>query len=227
MPHITIIGGGLAGLVAAVECAEAGTDVRLLEARSGLGGRAVTTPGPFHANLGPHAFYDGPFWRWLADRRLHRPFRRPRSPAIKLRWQGELRRIPPTELRTAYRLRHRSAPVDASLRDWMTEVANPATAAAVSGLAGVLTFDHDPERLSAAFVWERVPRILFGLPPVARYVAGGWGAIVDRLAAHARAVGVDIQTGAKVEDLDELAATGPVIVAAGPRAARHRGVARR
>ena len=33
-------------------------------------------------------------------------------------------------------------------------------AAVLSGLAGVVTFDHDPGRLSAAFVWERIQRIL-------------------------------------------------------------------
>jgi phytoene dehydrogenase-like protein len=223
MATITVVGGGLAGLVAAVHCAEAepGVDVRLLEARGHLGGRATTAPAPFRANLGPHAFYAGPLWDWLAARDLHRPFRRPRSSGIRVRWQGHVRRLPPAEMVTAYRLRRRPAPVDVSLRDWMTEQADAATAEAVSGLAGVLTFDHDPGRLSAAFVWDKLPRILFGMPPVARYVVGGWGSVVDRLTAHARAVGVTVETGAKVDDLAGVAAAGPVILAVGPRAARH------
>jgi uncharacterized protein with NAD-binding domain and iron-sulfur cluster len=37
MGAITVIGGGLAGLIAAIECAEQGVPVRLLEARSRLG----------------------------------------------------------------------------------------------------------------------------------------------------------------------------------------------
>src|SRR5688500_13809046 len=105
MGHITVIGGGLAGLVAAIESAEAGAPVRLLEARSSLGGRAATTRGGFAANLGPHAFYVGPLWGWLAERGLHRPFRRPRSTAVKVRWQDSVRRMPPPELRAAWRLR--------------------------------------------------------------------------------------------------------------------------
>lgn len=219
----TVIGGGLAGLIAATTCAEAGVRVRLLEARGHLGGRATTSPEPFRANHGPHAFYAGPLWSWLAERGLHEPFHRPRSTGIRVRWQGEVRRVPPRELLTAYRLRHRAAPVDASLRDWLTAEAGPSVADVVAGLAGVLTFDHDPGRLSAAFVWERVGRILFAFPPPARYVTGGWGEVVGRLEARARDLGVQVETGAKVEhpgDLAALAGTGPVVLAVGARAAR-------
>ena len=58
MNEITVVGGGLGGLVAAISCAEAGAPVRLLEAHRMLGGRARTTDGPFRANLGPHVLYD-------------------------------------------------------------------------------------------------------------------------------------------------------------------------
>lgn len=50
---VTVVGGGLAGLVAAIECAEAGATVTLFEAHSLLGGRARSTDGPFVANSGP------------------------------------------------------------------------------------------------------------------------------------------------------------------------------
>ncbi len=69
--QITIVGGGLAGLSAAIACAEGGAKVRLLEAHDALGGRARSNDGPFKANLGPHALYqDGPLWQWLAERKL-------------------------------------------------------------------------------------------------------------------------------------------------------------
>lgn len=71
MDEITVVGGGLAGLVAAVECAEGGGRVRLLEAGRGPGGRARTLDGPFRANLGAHVIYaDGYSWAWLRQRRL-------------------------------------------------------------------------------------------------------------------------------------------------------------
>ena len=41
MSEITVVGGGIAGLVAAIACAEGGASVRLLEAHEALGGRGV------------------------------------------------------------------------------------------------------------------------------------------------------------------------------------------
>jgi phytoene dehydrogenase-like protein len=207
----------LAGLIAATECAEAGVPVRLLEARSRLGGRATTNPGEWHTNLGPHAFYaGGAMWDWLRARELHAPYRRPQLNGIRLRWQGEVRTTPPKALLRAARALRHDAPVDVDLRSWLTDRVDEEAAAAVSGAAGVLTFDHDPGRLSAEFVWSRVRRILLKTPPVARYVVGGWGPVVDRLAAHARAVGVRVETNARVDELPD----GPVILAVDPRAAR-------
>src|SRR4051812_3399552 len=51
---LTIVGGGLGGLVAAISAREAGLDVTLVEARDELGGRARTATGAYRANWGPH-----------------------------------------------------------------------------------------------------------------------------------------------------------------------------
>ena len=222
-PVVTVVGGGLAGLVAAVECAEAGAPVRLLEAHAHLGGRATSTPGPFVANLGPHALYTGTeLWDWLRRRDLHGPAPMPRSLRIVLRWRGSVRRVPPRALLPLLRLGGVDAPVDRDLRGWLTERSGPDTAAVAAGLAGPLTFDHDPGRLSAAFVVERIQRILLTPRPTARYVAGGWSALVARVADHARAAGVRVETDSPVAagDLADLAALGPVVVAVEPGAAR-------
>jgi hypothetical protein len=219
MEHVTVIGGGLAGLIAAIECAERGAPARVLEARGRLGGRAATAPGDYGANLGPHALYAGTaLWDWLDARLLAQPAEVPALRGLRMRWRGEVRRTPPLALTGAVRLLGREAPVDRSFRDWAAERAGDDAAAALSGFAGVLTFDHDPGRLSAAFVWERMRRISLHARPVARYVVGGWGALVDRLADRARGLGVEIETGAKVESLD--AVRGPAIVALDPGGAR-------
>ena len=66
MEKVTIVGGGIGGLCAAIACAESDINVTLFEAGSRLGGRARSTAGEFVANYGPHVLYDdGPFWRWL------------------------------------------------------------------------------------------------------------------------------------------------------------------
>lgn len=221
--EVTVVGGGLAGLIAAVEVAEAGVPVRVLEARSRPGGRATSTPGPYTANLGPHALYTGTaLWDWLRSRDLHGPAPMPRTSRILTRWQGEARRRPPRALAPILRLRNIDAPVDADLRTWATGRWGPDSAAALAGSAGALTFDHDPGRLSAAFVVERIQRILLRPVPTARYVAGGWSALVARMVAHAEQLGAQVEPGAPVDRgrLDDLRTRGPVILAVEPGAAR-------
>jgi phytoene dehydrogenase-like protein len=96
MQQITVVGGGLAGLTAAITAAEAGAPVHLLEAHDALGGRARSTEAPYKANLGPHAMYkDGPLWAWLRERGLLPPVASPPLAGIRVRWEGAIRRTPP------------------------------------------------------------------------------------------------------------------------------------
>jgi squalene-associated FAD-dependent desaturase len=55
--HVTIIGGGLAGIAAALDCADAGASVTLLESRGRLGGAAYSfTRDGIRADNGQHVF---------------------------------------------------------------------------------------------------------------------------------------------------------------------------
>lgn len=210
MKRVTIVGGGLAGLTAAIACAEAGAEVRLLEAHQVLGGRARSTDGPYKANFGPHVIYkDGPLWSWLAERELLPVHAGVPLAGIRFRWQGEIRRTPPLgTIPAVLRLRGREAPVDQSFRDWVTSHADERTAAMLSAAAGVYTFHHDPGELSAAFVWRHSVRVLLS-PPVARYLIGGWSSLIEMLEARARRLGVTIETGEAVDAMP----SPPVIVA--------------
>lgn len=208
--QITIVGAGIAGLSAAIECASEGASVRLLEAHATVGGRARSTDGSFKANLGPHAAYDGPFWRWLKEHEALPAHVGPKLTASRIRWRGELRRTPPLgALPSVMRLRGRQAPVAEDFRSWAASHTDETVAEMLSASAGVYTFYHDPGSLSAAFVWPRSVRLLLSVPSVVRYPVSGWSTLVSCLERRARALGVRIETGHPVDSLPEP----PVIVA--------------
>jgi phytoene dehydrogenase-like protein len=209
--EITIVGGGLAGLTAAITCAEAGSPVRLLEAHEELGGRARSMSGPYKANLGPHALLSGsPFWHWLGERDLLPPYARPPLSGVRFRWRDEIRRVPAVGAAVAaLRLRGRSAPADVDFRTWASGHVGGEAADALARSAGILTYYHDPGELSAAFVWEPLVRGLLSAPPTARYPIGGWSSIVSRMAKRARELGVRIETALRVRSLPPP----PVVVA--------------
>lgn len=209
--QIHVVGGGLAGLVAAIECARGGSAVRLLEAHETLGGRARSASGPYKANFGPHVIYkDGAFFAWLAEHDLLPPYAGTPLAPVRFRWRGSVRWTPPlTTLPSVLRLRGREAPVDVDFRSWAAGLTDERTAEMLSAAAGVYTFHHDPGELSAAFLWNHTVRVLLTPPPTARYVIGGWSVLVDRLERRARELGVEIVTGHRVESLPEP----PLIVA--------------
>ncbi|PRH76849.1 FAD-dependent oxidoreductase [Streptomyces solincola] len=219
--RLTVVGGGVAGLTAAVTAAEGGAAVTLYEAHDRLGGRARTADGPYRANEGPHALYSGgAAWAWLKPRGLLRPLAAaPLREAARFRFHrgGRLRRTPAPGLFRLVRVRAEAAPVDASFTDWATGIAGPDAARAAAYFSAVALFHHDPGALSARFVQERLRRVA-ALPPQAHFPRGGWGRLVDRMAARARDLGVVIETSARLDALPS--GGGPVIVATSLDAAR-------
>lgn len=221
MHHLTVIGGGLAGLTAAITAAEAGAKVTLYEAHHTLGGRARTAEGPYRTNDGPHTLHGGgPHWTWLKQRDLVGPL----APApareaarLRLRHRGALRRTPPLALLRLARHDTRQAPVDADFLSWASALAGEETARAAAHFAAVTLFHHDPGALSAAFVQERLRRAV-RLPAQARHPRGGWAQVVDRMAARAWNLGVRVETLARVDALPDH--RGPVVVATSLDAAR-------
>jgi phytoene dehydrogenase-like protein len=220
MTRVTIVGGGLAGLTAAVACAEAGADVVVHEAHAVLGGRARTAAAPWLAHEGPHVFYaDGPHWRWLVERNLVGPavtLSLADLRAVRIHHGGRLRRTLPAGLLAMVAHRRRRAPVDRDFFSWAAEHHGEATARAAANAMGVATYDADPGRLSAAFVWDMLLRVTAPRAPAVRYVVGGWPSVIERLAARARGLGVRIATSSRVDALPDP----PVIVATQLESAR-------
>ncbi|WP_329252276.1 NAD(P)-binding protein [Streptomyces sp. NBC_01478] len=221
MHRITVIGGGLAGLTAAIAAAEAGAEVTVYEAHHTLGGRARTAEGPYRTNDGPHALHSrGPHWTWLRRRGLlGTPAPVPVSAAgrFRLRHHGVLRRTPPLPmLRLLHRCVRQQAPVDVDFMTWATGVAGAEAARAAAHRAAGVLFHHDPGALSAAFVRERLLRAV-RVPAEARRPRGGWATVVDRMAARAWQLGVRVETLSRV---DTLPMDTPVVVATSLDAAR-------
>jgi phytoene dehydrogenase-like protein len=213
---VTVIGGGIAGLVASITAAEQGAAVTLHETHGLLGGRGRSTGEEFIVNHGPHAIYnDGQFWRWLVDRKITPPVARPLFTGARFRVGGRLRRTPPLAFMRALALLRHDAPYDIDLRTWATGRAGEKVAAVLAAACGVFSFDHDPGRLSAAFAVERARRS-FKVPPSARFPVGGWTSLIDVLAGRAREMGVQIALNSPVDALP----APPVIVATDLRAAR-------
>jgi phytoene dehydrogenase-like protein len=220
MHRITVVGGGFAGLTAAITAAEAGARVILYEAHHTLGGRARTAEGPYRTNEGPHALYSGgPHWTWLGQRGLIGPLApAPALEAARLRLQhkGALRRTLPFAMLKLLRRTSVQAPIDIDFMTWATAEAGEEGARAAAHFSAVALFHHDPGSLSAAFVQERLRRVA-RLPLEAHHPQGGWASVVDRMAARAWNLGVRMETLSRV---DTLPTDGPVIVATSLDAAR-------
>ncbi|ADB53069.1 FAD-dependent oxidoreductase [Conexibacter woesei] len=210
--EITVVGGGVTGLVASIACAEQGASVRLLERHAALGGRGRSTDGPYRANFGPHVLYaNGTLFPWLKERGLLPPLARPPLGGVRFRVGGAARRLPPTALASAVaRLwRVREAPHDLDFRSWASGRVGERGAQLLARSAGVYCFHHDPGELSAAFVWARWRQAFVNPTLKARYVTGGWSSLIAALDAGARERGVRIETGTAVHELPP----GPAIVA--------------
>ncbi|MET9510982.1 FAD-dependent oxidoreductase [Streptomyces flavidovirens] len=219
--HITVIGGGVAGLTAAITAAESGAKVTLYEAHHTLGGRARTAEGPYKTNEGPHALYNGgPLWAWLKQRDLLGPVMAvPPLEGARFRFHrgGVLRRTPPLALLRLGLRSTEKAPVDTDFLTWATAEVGEAGARAAANYIAVALFHHDPGSLSARFVQERLRRAV-KLPPEAHYPRGGWASVVDRMASRAWNLGVRIEMTERVTTLPDNG--GPVIVATSLEAAR-------
>jgi phytoene dehydrogenase-like protein len=187
--------------------------VTVAEAHSRPGGRGRSLAAPFRANAGPHAVYvDGPWWAWLERRGLTPPIVTAPRYASLVRAGGRLGPWP-AALSQAIAALPAEAPAGETFRAWLLRHVDAKTAEAIAGVAFIFTFDHDPGRLSAEFACQRLHRALAG---GARYVAGGWSALVGLLAERAAGLGAELRTQTRVTDLP----AGPTILATSLAAAR-------
>ncbi|TVY01173.1 phytoene desaturase family protein [Cohnella terricola] len=215
-----IIGGGLAGLIATIELAEAGKSVVLLEkSGSSLGGRAATqNKDGVLFNLGGHALYLG----GVADRLFERyslalTGSKPSTKGLAI-WNGKLASLPgdpksllssellgwssKAKLISLFAKLYRLNPVEiprGSLREWAeAEIRDPMVRHIFYALCRTATYSQDPDGQLAGPTLGMVQR---ALKSGVKYLDGGWQTIVDRLRDKAIRSGAEIRTGRFVQEI--------------------------
>lgn len=205
---LQIVGGGLAGLVAANRAADAGLTVRLIERHPGPGGRAASTDHHgYTLNLGPHALYlQGELRRFLVDLDLDPPGAAPelagatgsigqRAGLLPLGAGSAIR----THLLPVAAKRHLPTLLARLTSREPAEVAHltvdrwldglfdrPDVRALAWGLVNLATYNAASDLASADAAVSQL-RLTDGV----RYVAGGWQTIVDALSDRADRLGVE------------------------------------
>ena len=226
-PRVTVVGGGLAGLTAAVFAARAGACVTLLESVSELGGRARTREDDgFRFNMGPHALYrNGPAETVLEEIGVHPAGSPPDISRGLGLCEGEVHVLPggPLTLMTTSLLGAREklalgsmltrfAKLDPtpwftrSLREFVDETFRSQRLRDLfQALVRLSTYAHAPDALSAGTAIAQVQGALGG---GVRYLDGGWQPMVESLADVAREAGVELRSGVRVRSVEPGAPLG-------------------
>ncbi|MEZ5407124.1 MAG: FAD-dependent oxidoreductase [Acidimicrobiales bacterium] len=233
-----VVGGGLAGLVAANLLADRGQAVALVEARRRLGGRAATDEREGHRfNQGPHALYlAGPGMAVLRRLGVEPTGGQPPSSGSLAWLDGRLGLLPrsagtlaatrllgPADKAVVGRLLGalpRLDPADVaglSAAAWIDGLTDRAKVRhLLHGLVRLTTYAADVDVLAADVA---LAQLQLGTSGGVLYADGGWQRLIDRLADRFRGRGGSIRAGAAVEALTPGTGGWTVATAAGPMAA--------
>lgn len=211
---VVVVGGGLAGLAAAIYLARGGRKVTVFERRRALGGRAVThLRQGFRLNLGPHSVFKRgtamSVYRELGvpvRGRVSRidgaallrdeTYRLPATPwsllanrLLTMRGRREALRIA-MQLRTA-RVSDSSA---GTIREWLdAKVDDEALRTLLGAMVRAATYSADGDQRADLALVQLFRWLRGGM-----HVDEGWQKLVDSLHAKAVALGVNFITSARV-----------------------------
>lgn len=216
--NVIVVGGGIAGLTAAIYLARGGANVTLFEKKRHLGGRGIThLRQGFRFNLGPHAVY-----RAGHAARIYReigiPIRGgvPKTGGTAL-LNGHRHTLPVTPLSILtssllpldakfeaasllFRLRRmRTAGLESmTVSEWLdANVRDASLRKVIAALMRVATYSADGAG-SAKVAVEQLKLAMRGVI----YVDEGWQKLVDSLHSHAVTSGVNFVTSSRVVGID-------------------------
>lgn len=228
MTKVIVVGGGFAGLATGALLADAGAHVTVLERRPVLGGRAlVVKQEGFTLNYGLHYIVGGhrsPHYRILKHiGKLEAAPLKPVNSRLLYRMRdGQLNHVPssPLDMLTTKILsvRGKLGLVPAMIRvmtanldklwhvplgKWLNGVTRePTLRAFFLDLAGPLTFEAEPENVSAAHFIQVMRPLLMPKGPLAFYPAGGWITMFEAFRKHIEEHGGSVQLKAPVERVE-------------------------
>jgi len=212
--QVNVVGGGIAGLLAATELARNGAKVMLFEAAADLGGRARTRQvDGFFLNQGPHALYIAGAFKGELDRLgIAYSGRRTEGGERQAIFRGELHRLPASLATLAMTslmgvgdkvtfARVQKAVIDGatgkeSFGRWLdAEDLSPVVRMGMEAIARVSSYANAPGLMHAGEMLGQIRRAFKGVI----YLDSGWSTLVEGLAKAAREAGVELRTGAAVE----------------------------
>ena len=233
--RVAVIGGGLAGLSAAVNLARQGMAVTLFERSPHAGGRAQTTvKDGYYINFGPHAHYVGaagrPFLKELGIEPTGNPPANKRAFAF---FNGKTQ-VLPLSLQAIFKtnllnlgdkvrllkffLGLQSIKEESiehlTVDQWIDSDKNlggggMALKGFVQTLAKLTTYTGDTTRLSAS---AALHQIQLAVKTGVIYLHGGWAQMVDALLKRAEELGVEVISGCEVTGVSKTAETGEFAV---------------
>ncbi|MWC29144.1 phytoene desaturase family protein [Paenibacillus sp. MMS18-CY102] len=211
---IAVVGGGVAGLTAAIYAAKAGKQTIVIEKQDRLGGRAVTNKKKgVYFNLGGHALYHGDALATFRELGLRLEGNQPSIDAYGI-WKGKLHTMPMSvkSLLTTPLLSWKGKLElaswltklgkldtqlydDISLREWIESNLHDAMVRNVFyALLRTASYVAAPDMQAAGPVLQQLQHSLQGV----LYLDRGWGAVIDELREMAVKCGVRLLTGSKV-----------------------------
>lgn len=227
--RVAVIGGGLAGLSAALNLAKHGLAVTLFERSINPGGRAQTTvKDGYHMNFGPHAHYVGgagrPFLKELGIEPTGNPpptgrslaFFKKKNPVLPLSVKTILETTllgPVDKIRLLkFMARLNSIKEDEveslTVQEWVDSDkdlrhGSEALKGLIRTLAQLTTYTGDMGRLSAQ---AALVQLQLAVQSGVIYLHGGWAQMVDALLEKCLDAGVEVFAGCEVTELSRSTA---------------------